>query len=89
MTDIDFGKINEKNMRSRDKEKIDNRKREENRLKALEKQNMQLVVAQVSKANDPMSFRARGMLSMPEPTVSDAELEKVVKLSEQMSMPPP
>ena len=87
--DIDFGKINEKNMRTRDKEKIDNLKREENRLKALEKANMQLVVAQVAKNNDPMSFRQRGVLNMPAPGVSDSELERVVKLSEGMLMPPP
>ena len=80
MRDIDFGKINEKNMRTRDKEKMDNLKKEENRLRALEKANTQLVVAQVAKNNDPMSYRQRGILKMPEPGVSDNELAQVAKL---------
>ena len=74
MKDIDFGKVNEQNMRTRDKEREEQKKKDQQRLKALEKSNMQLVVQRTSEANDPLSYRKRGVLSMPEPVVSDAEL---------------
>ncbi|GMH49224.1 hypothetical protein TrLO_g9968 [Triparma laevis f. longispina] len=89
LRDIDFGKVNEQNMRTRDRENQDAKKKEAQRIKALEKANMQLVVQQVSQANDPLSFRARGTLSMPEPSVSDSELSQVAKMSSQMMLPPP
>ncbi|GMH86498.1 hypothetical protein TrVE_jg4663 [Triparma verrucosa] len=89
LKDIDFGKVNEQNMRTRDKEREEAKKKEAQRIKALEKANMQLVVQQVSQANDPLSYRARGTLSMPAPSVSDSELSQVAKMSSQMMLPPP
>jgi DNA-binding MarR family transcriptional regulator len=61
-------------------------KREEARLRNLERSNMQYVVAQVSKKNDPISARKRGVLSMPAPAVSDGELEKVAKIAKEHTM---
>mmetsp|Transcript_13145 Transcript_13145/g.27002 ORF Transcript_13145/g.27002 Transcript_13145/m.27002 type:complete len:813 (+) Transcript_13145:71-2509(+) len=89
MKDIDFGKVNEQNMKSRDKEQAEAKKKEKQRIKALEKANMQLVVNHVSKQNDPLSYRERGTLSMPAPAVSDRELEAVAKMSSAMMPPPP
>jgi Myb superfamily proteins, including transcription factors and mRNA splicing factors len=80
---IDFQQINESQYRSRDREEKNAKKREEARLRNLERSNMQYVVAQVSKKNDPISARKRGVLSMPAPSVSDGELEKVAKLAKE------
>lgn len=84
MKQIDFKQINEAQYNSRDRDEKAAKKREEARLKALERSNMQYVVAQTSKKNDPIAARKRGVLSLPEPTITDTELEKVSKLvSEQ------
>ncbi len=83
MKQINFKQINEAQYRSRDREEKAAKKREEARLRSLERSNMQYVVAQVSKKNDPTSARKRGVLSMPQPSVSDGELEKVAKLSKE------
>jgi pre-mRNA-splicing factor CDC5/CEF1 len=80
---IDFKKINESQSRSRDREEKSAQKREENRLRALEKSNMAYVVKEVSKHNDPTAARKRGILSMPQPTITDQELEQVAKLSKE------
>lgn len=85
---IDFKQVNEDQYRSRDREQKEGQKREEARLRALERANMQLAVAQVSKKSDPLFVSNRGTLSMPAPTVSDVELEQMAKL-QQASMPPP
>jgi len=83
LKDIDFKKVNESQYRSRDKEEKQAQKREEARLRALERSNMAYVVAEVSKKNDPIAARKRGVLNMPEPSVSDMELEKVAKLTKE------
>ena len=44
---------------------------------------MQYVVAEVSKKNDPIAARKRGVLSMPAPSVTDEELEKVAKITRE------
>ena len=79
---IDFKKINESAYRSRDKEAADAKKREEARLRTLEKSNMQYAVAQVSKKNDPLNLRKRGQLKLPAPTVTDQELGQMAKLEQ-------
>lgn len=81
MKQIDFKQINEAQYNSRDREEKAAKKREEARLKSLERSNMQYVVAQTSKKNDPIAARKRGVLSLPEPTITDTELEKVAKLA--------
>lgn len=83
MKAVDFKQINEAQYRSRDREEKNAKKKEEARLRNLERSNMQYVVAQVSKKNDPIAARKRGMLSMPEPTVTDGELEKVAKITKE------
>jgi pre-mRNA-splicing factor CDC5/CEF1 len=83
MKEIDFKKINEAQYRSRDREEKSAQRKEEARLRALEKSNMQYVVAEVSKKNDPIAARKRGILSMPAPSVTDEELEKVAKLTKE------
>jgi len=80
---VDFQKVNEAQYKSREREAKGTQKREENRLRALERTNMQHVVAEVSRRNDPIAARKRGVLSMPEPSVTDAELEKVAKLTRE------
>ena len=74
MKEIDFKKINEDKYRSRDRDEKNAKKKEEARLRALEKSNMQCyVVAEVSKKNDPTAARKRGILSIPAPSVTDEE----------------
>jgi pre-mRNA-splicing factor CDC5/CEF1 len=77
---VDFKKLNEQQYRSRDREAAQAKKREEARLRTLEKSNMQYVVAQVSKANDPLNVRKRGPLTLPAPTVTDQELQQLAKM---------
>ncbi len=83
LKEIDFKKINEDQYRARDRDEKNAQKKEEARLRALEKSNMQYVVAEVSKKNDPIAARKRGVLSMPAPSVTDEELEKVAKLTKE------
>ncbi len=80
LKEVDYKKINENQYRSRDREAKQAQKREEARLRQLERSNMDYVVAQVSKTNDPLATRKRGALELPAPTVSDAELKKLAKL---------
>jgi pre-mRNA-splicing factor CDC5/CEF1 len=47
---------------------------------------MQYIVAEVSKANDPVAVRMRGVLNMPEPNVTDSELEKIAKMAQEEGM---
>ena len=91
MKDIDYGKLNEQNMKTRDKDAADQKKKDQQRIKALEKANMQQAVAHVAKVNDPLAFRQRGLLAMPAPAVSDVELASVAKQVQAAasSMPPP
>ena len=77
---VDFKKLNEQQYRSRDRDAQQAKKREEARLRTLEKSNMQYVVAQVSKANDPLNIRKRGPLQLPEPSVTDQELQQMAKM---------
>lgn len=84
LKDVDYKKLNEEQYRSRDSEALKEQKREEARLRALERANMQLSVSEVSKKNDPINARSRGLLKMPEPTVGDNELAEVAKLSQTM-----
>jgi len=79
--DVDYKKINEAQYRSRDAEAAKMQKKEEARLRSLERSNMQYVVAEVSKRNDPIAARKRGELKMPEPAVTDEELGRVARLS--------
>lgn len=83
LRDVDFRRLNEANYRSRDREAKERQKREEARLRSLERSNMQYVVAEVSKRNDPIAARKRGVLAMPEPAVADDELRRVAKLGEE------
>ncbi|KAG7339756.1 pre-mRNA splicing factor component [Nitzschia inconspicua] len=77
---VDFHKLNEQQYRSRDAEAQRAKKREEARMRALERSNMQYVVAQVSKINDPLNIRKRGPLELPPPSVTDQELQSMAKL---------
>lgn len=77
---MNFQKINEQQYRSRDREAAQAKKREEARLRTLERSNMQYVVAEVSKKNDPLNLRKRGPLELPEPSVTDQELKQLAKM---------
>eukprot|EP00532_Pseudo-nitzschia_australis_P012566 CAMPEP_0168213456 /NCGR_PEP_ID=MMETSP0140_2-20121125/4806_1 /TAXON_ID=44445 /ORGANISM="Pseudo-nitzschia australis, Strain 10249 10 AB" /LENGTH=866 /DNA_ID=CAMNT_0008140311 /DNA_START=37 /DNA_END=2637 /DNA_ORIENTATION=- len=84
---VDFQQLNEQQYRSRDEEQQKAKKREEARMRALEKSNMDYVVAQVSKTNDPLNLRKRGPLSLPAPSVSDRELQTLAKMEEVATKP--
>lgn len=84
---VDFKKVNENLYRTRDREAGEAKRREQARLRALEKSNMQYVVMKVSKKNDPLQTKTRGMLQLPVPAVNDKELGQLAKLqtSQQVS----
>ncbi|KAL3945317.1 MAG: hypothetical protein SGBAC_000593 [Bacillariaceae sp.] len=84
MKSVDFKKLNEQQYRSRDREAAQSKKREEARLRTLEKSNMQYVVAQVSKTNDPLNIRKRGRLELPSPSVTDHDLKQMAKMDQDM-----
>lgn len=77
---VDYKQVNENQYRTRDREAAAAKKRETARLRALEKSNMQYVVAKVSQQNDPLETRKRGRLELPAPAVSDKELGQLAKL---------
>ena len=83
LKDVDYKRLTESQYRARDREAKERQKREENRLRSLERSNMQYVVAEVSKRNDPIAARKRGILNMPEPTIGDEELRRVAKVGEE------
>ena len=85
LKDVDYKRIREMQYRSRDREAKEKQKREEARIRSLERSNMQYVVAEVSKRNDPMQIGKgrRGELTMPEPMVSEDELRRVGKATEE------
>lgn len=89
---VNLKEVNEAQYRSRDREAALSQKKEEARLRSLERANAALAIATVSKKSDPISERNRGLLVMPEPQVKEDELRQVVKLAKQqesMLMPPP
>lgn len=47
------------------------------------KANLPMQIMAVSKLNDPIAVRKRVALSLPEPRVSDTELDEIVKLGAQ------
>ncbi len=83
LKDVDYKRITESQSRARDREAKERQKREEARIRSLERSNMQYVVAEVARRNDPIASRKRGVLSMPEPTVDDEELRRVAKVGEE------
>lgn len=85
---INYKKINEQQYRSRDREAAQAKKREEARLRTLERSNMQYVVAEVSKRNDPLDIRKRGPLELPEPSISDKDLKQMAKIESAASALP-
>jgi pre-mRNA-splicing factor CDC5/CEF1 len=50
------------------------------KLKKMMKANLPQQIMAVNKLNDPISIRKRVTMSLPEPRVSDAELDDIVKL---------
>lgn len=91
---VDYRRVNEAQYRSRDRDAQLSQKKEEARLRSLERSNMQYVVAEVSKRNDPVGLRKRGALEMPAPAVTDEELERVARLGREqgaagLKAPPP
>ena len=79
---VDFQELNENQFRTRDREALQAKKREEARLQNLERSNMQYAVAAVSKTADPLNTRKRGLLELPAPIISDLELRKLAKLEQ-------
>ena len=84
MKSVDFKKLNEQQYRSRDRDAAQSKKREEARLRTLERSNMQYVVAQVSKANDPLNIRKRGPLELPDPSITDQDLNQMAKMDQSI-----
>ena len=62
-----------------EKQKIKDR----SRLKTLFKANAALAISKVSNAIDPTALRRRTVLALPQPQVSDLELEDIVKMSQR------
>lgn len=64
---INYKQYNEQEYRTRDREQKKAQKKQEARLRQLERDNMQYVVAKVSQINDPIASRKRPALSLPVP----------------------
>ena len=80
---VHYQRVNENQHKTREREAVRAQKREEARVRNLERSNMQYVVAQVSKTNDPLSIRNRSALDLPEPRVSSGELGQLAKIQQQ------
>jgi pre-mRNA-splicing factor CDC5/CEF1 len=80
--DVDYQKINENQYRSRDREALQMEKREAARLKILE-QSTEKYAKQDKEQEEQTLVRPRGSLTLPAPTVTDAELMQVAKLQQQ------
>ena len=65
------------------------KQREEQKLKFMFKQNAAKAIMMRNEQNDPTSMRARSALALPAPQISESELEDIVKMSNNMLMPPP
>ena len=86
LRDVNVKQINETQYRTRDREEKDAQKREAARIRALERSNMQYIISEVSKVNDPVAVRKRGVLTMPEPNITDSELDKMAKIAQEQGM---
>mmetsp|Transcript_1666 Transcript_1666/g.1816 ORF Transcript_1666/g.1816 Transcript_1666/m.1816 type:complete len:805 (+) Transcript_1666:172-2586(+) len=82
---IELAKMEGKHQKDdEDKEKQKDKKR----LKTLFKSNAPLAILNISEQNDPTTLRRRSMLSLPEPQVTERELEEIVKQGQNMMLPP-
>ena len=90
LKNANYRRINENQYKSRDREAALAKKREEARLRTLDRANQALAEAKAAaeKKQDTSWAQKRGALSLPEPMVTDAELEHAAK-SDSSLMPPP
>ena len=65
----------------RDEEEERKRKRDAQRMKKLAEQNLPQSIDKVSELNDPLNVRKRAKLELPEPQVTDTELNEISKLN--------
>jgi len=78
--DFEVQRLDQMEGKRRDKEEVEQQRQDRRKMKKMEEANPASIMAQVSKANDPMSYRPRSDLSLPAPLVSDTELEQVLKV---------
>jgi pre-mRNA-splicing factor CDC5/CEF1 len=76
---VDFQKLNENQYRTRDRDAANAKKREETRLRVLEQSNDKYAT---QKEEIDTQVRPRGTLTLPAPTVTDAELVQLAKIQQ-------
>lgn len=64
----------------RDREEEAERKKDSKRLKLFKKTNLPDAISAVNKLNDPALIKARGVMSLPTPQMTDGELEELSKV---------
>lgn len=76
---VDFQKLNENQYRTRDRDAAKLKKKEESRLRILEQSNDKYAT---QKEEIDETVRPRGVLNLPAPTVTDAELVQLAKIQQ-------
>lgn len=88
--EVDGMEISRMENRHHREEEQKEQQRDRKRLKTLFKANAPQAVMAIAAQNDPAAVRRRGVLSLPNPQVSEAELEEIVKSSSRLlPMAPP
>jgi pre-mRNA-splicing factor CDC5/CEF1 len=80
--DFEVQRLDQLENKRRSKEEEEEKKKDRRKMKKIEESNPAAIMEQLSRANDPLSYRARTELSLPAPQVSDVELEQVLKVGE-------
>uniref|UniRef100_A0A7S2SCC5 Cell division cycle 5-like protein n=1 Tax=Rhizochromulina marina TaxID=1034831 RepID=A0A7S2SCC5_9STRA len=78
--DFEVQRLESMENKRREKEEAEERKKDRKKLRKMEEANPAQIMAQISKANDPLSYRRRTELDLPAPQVTDQELEQVLKV---------
>jgi len=84
LTQVDFQKVNESRYRQRDYDEAQRQKKEEKRMRMLERENEKYKQQKKDLNEDSkIPSRPRGLLKLPEPTMTDTELAQMAKLQQQ------
>jgi len=87
----DLIRLEELEAKRRDEEEEKNENKDRRKLRKLMKTQLPVEVQRLNDLNDPATVRRRTPLNLPEPQVTDQELEEIAKLGarEGSLMPPP
>ena len=78
--DFEVQRLDQMEGKRREKEEEEAKRADRKKIRKIEGEDPAAIMAAVSRANDPLAFRARSELVLPAPQVTDAELEQVLKV---------